>query len=76
MGHPPVERRRLEIVQPPKDIRRKDWVEPFYQNLRGQNGIAVILKGRENARVAVSLSRQGNHIEFCNRFVWQYYFYL
>jgi hypothetical protein len=74
--HGLAERRRLEIVQPPKDIRREDWVEPFYQNLRGQNGIAVILKSRENARVAASLPRQGNHIEFCNRFVWQYYFYL
>src|SRR5262249_34158991 len=40
----------------------------------GQHGIAVILKSRENARVAVSFPRQGNHIELCNRFVWQYYF--
>jgi hypothetical protein len=36
----------------------------------------VILKSRANARVAVSFPRQGNHIELCNRFVWQYYFYL
>jgi hypothetical protein len=71
-----AEQRHLEIVQPPKDIRREDWVEPYYQNLQGQNGIAVILKSRENARVAVSFPRQGNHVELCNRFVWQYYFYL
>src|SRR5512143_319121 len=69
-------RRQVEIVSPPKDVRREAWVEPFYQNLQGQNGIAVILKSRENARVAVSFPRQGNHIELCNRFVWQYYFYL
>jgi hypothetical protein len=68
--------RHLEIVQPPKDIRRDDWVEPSYQDLRGQDGIAVILKSRENARVAVSFPRQGNHIELCNRFAWQYYSYL
>jgi hypothetical protein len=71
-----AEQRHVEIVQPPKDIRREDWVEPYYQNLQGQNGIAVILKSRENARVAVSFPRQGNHVELCNRFVWQYYFYL
>ena len=71
-----AEQRHVEIVQPPKDVRREEWVEPFYQQLQGQNGIAVILKSRENARVAVSFPRQGNHIELCNRFVWQYYFYL
>src|SRR5512135_842615 len=71
-----AEQRQIEIVPPPKDVRREAWVEPFYQSLHGQNGLAVILKSRENARVAVSFPRQGNHIELCNRFVWQYYFYL
>ncbi|MGZ3318541.1 MAG: hypothetical protein ACXU95_14720 [Isosphaeraceae bacterium] len=71
-----AEQRQLEIVQPPKDVRREEWVEPFYRGLQGQNGIAVILKSRENARVAVSFPRQGNHVELCNRFVSQYYFYL
>jgi hypothetical protein len=71
-----AEQRHLEIVQPPKDVRREDWVEPFYENLCGQHGIAVILKSRENARVAVSFPRQGNHIELGNRFVWQYDFYI
>ncbi len=36
----------------------------------------MILKSRENARSAVSFSRQGNHVELCNRFVSQYDFYL
>ena len=49
-----AEQRHIEIVQPPKDVRREEWVEPFYQRLQGQTGIAVILKSRENARVAVS----------------------
>lgn len=44
--------------------------------MHGQAGIAVILKARENARVAVSFPRQGDHVELLNRFVQQYYFYL
>src|SRR5438874_13079731 len=24
---------RVQIVQPPKGVRREDWVEPFYQRL-------------------------------------------
>jgi len=71
-----AEQRHVEVVQPPKDVRREEWVEPFYQDLQGQDGIAVILKSRENARVAVSFPRQGNHVEILNRFVQQYYFYL
>ena len=71
-----AEQRHVEIVQPPKDVRREEWVEPFYQQLQGQIGIAVILKSRENARVAVSFPRQGDHVELLNRFVEQYYFYL
>lgn len=68
--------RGIEVVEPPKEVRREDWVEPFFRRLHGQPGIGVILKSRENARVAVSFPKQGNHIELCNRFVWQYYFYL
>lgn len=68
---------RLQIVEPPKGVRREDWVEPFYRRL-SPSGIAVILKTRENARVAVSYpSKLGGHrIELYTRFVWQYYFYL
>jgi hypothetical protein len=44
--------------------------------LQGQPGIAVILKARENARVAVSFPRQGDHVALLNRFVQQDYFYL
>jgi hypothetical protein len=61
-------------VQPPKGVRRDEWVEPFYQQLHGQTGIAVILKSRENARVAVSFPRRGNQVELLNRFVQQSYF--
>src|SRR3954454_10648443 len=71
-----AEKRHVEILMPPKGVRREEWVEPYYQQLRGQTGIAVILKARENARVAVSFPRQGDHVELLNRFVQQYYFYL
>jgi hypothetical protein len=69
---------RIPIVEPPKRIRREDWVEPFYQRFGSRFGIVVILKSRENARVAVSYpsSSGGNRIQVCTRFVWQYYFYL
>ena len=66
------------VVRPPKDVRRDEWVEPFYRRLHGQPGIAVILKSREGARVAVSYATKsgGYHLELCHRFVDQYYFYL
>lgn len=71
-----AEERHVEVLMPPKGVRREEWVEPSYQQLRGQTGIAVILKARENARVAVSYPRQGDHVELLNRFVQQYYFYI
>jgi hypothetical protein len=71
-----AEKRHVAIVQPPKGVRREEWVEPFYQQLQGQSGIALVLKSREIARVAVSFPRQGDHVELLNRFVQQYYFYL
>jgi hypothetical protein len=68
----------VPIVEPPKGVRREDWVEPFYQRIGSRFGIVVILKSRENARIAVSYPtvRGGNRIEVYTRFVWQYYFYL
>jgi hypothetical protein len=68
----------VPIVEPPKGVRREDWVEPYYRRLGSQCGIAVILKSRENARIAVSYATPsgGNRIEVVTRFVWQYYFYL
>jgi len=71
-------KQRIQIVVPPKGVRREDWVEPFYTTFGQRFGIVVILKSRENARVAVSYPTPsgGNRIEVCTRFVWQYYFYL
>src|SRR6266536_496049 len=66
----------LDIVTPPRDVRRHDWVEPFYRQLGDRYGTAVILKCREQARVAVCYPTRGYHIEPAWRFVNLYYFYL
>jgi hypothetical protein len=65
---------RIPIVEPPKGVRRENWVEPFYQRFGARFGIVVILKSRENARVTVSYpsSSGGNRIAVSTRFVWQY----
>jgi len=66
----------LEIVEPPREVRREEWVEPYYRQLGERSVVAVILKARESARVAVSYPKQGNHIDFVWRYVNLYYFYL
>jgi len=66
----------IPIVEPPKDVRREEWVEPFYRNLAQRPGTAVILKCREPARVAISLPARGHFIDLTWRFVNLYYFYL
>lgn len=73
-----AEEQDIAIVQPPKGVRREEWVEPFYRRLHGDPGIAVILKNREAARIAVSYPTKsgGYHIELMQRFVDQYYFYI
>jgi hypothetical protein len=71
-----AQRDGLEIVTPPADVRRQDWVEPYYRRLGGQTGVAVILKCRERARVAVCFPSRDYHIEPAWRYVNLYYFYL
>src|SRR5262245_15123697 len=66
----------LDIVEPPADVRRQDWVAPYYRHLGPQPGVAVILRCRERARVVVSFPARGNHLEHAWRFVNLYYFYL
>jgi hypothetical protein len=70
--------RRIPLVVPPQDVRRDEWVEPFYRRLRGRPGVAAILKSREAARIAVSYETRtgGHHIELYRRFVNQFYFYI
>jgi hypothetical protein len=66
----------LDLVTPPPDVRRHDWVEPYYHRLGAQPGVAVILKCRERARVATCYPSRGFHIEPAWRYVNLYYFYL
>jgi hypothetical protein len=66
----------LAIVEPPRDIRRDEWVEPSYCRLGVQSGVASVLRCRERARVAVCYPKQAYQIEQTWRFVNLYYFYL
>jgi len=70
-------RNGLTIVQAPRDpeVRRCDWVEPYYQQLGERCGTAVILRCRERDRVVVSTAKS-NHLEYEWRYVNLYYFYL
>jgi hypothetical protein len=64
------------VVTPPRDVRRQDWVEPYYRQLGEQHGVAVVLKCRERARVAVCSRENDYRIEPAWRHVDLYYFYL
>jgi hypothetical protein len=64
----------IEIVEP-KKVRREAWVEPYFQNLGGRPGIAVILKAREPERIAVHFAKC-NQLAVESRHVNLYYFYL
>jgi hypothetical protein len=65
----------VPIIEPDKDCRREDWVEPYYQQLKEQPGIAAILKCREPERIAVFLTKT-NRLAVERRYVHQYYFYV
>jgi hypothetical protein len=65
----------LAIVEPPKGARREDLVEPYFQPLGSQHGIAVILKAREPERIACHYVK-ANQIAVERRTVKLYYFYL
>jgi hypothetical protein len=69
----------IPIVRPDdfQEDRREQWLEGYFQQRHRQPGIAVIVKSRENARLAVAQGSKGPpHVELLNRFVEQYYFYL
>jgi hypothetical protein len=64
------------IVEPPARVRREEWLESFYQELGTRDGIAVVLRCRERARVAVSYPSRGHEVELAWRYVNLYYVYL
>ena len=65
----------IEIVVPEKDVKREELVEPYFKQLGGLTGNAVILRAREPERVAWHYSKS-NTIGVGRRFVDLYYFYL
>jgi hypothetical protein len=71
-----AEQNGFEIVPPPADVRRNQWVQPYYQQLGQHSGVAVILRCREWARVAVSYPSRNHEVALTNRCVDLYYFYL
>jgi hypothetical protein len=66
----------LAILQPPKEARREDLVAPYFQQLAGRPGVAVILQAIEPERIAVSYAKQGHAVGLVRRWVKLYYFYL
>jgi len=81
----------VTIATPPKDVRREDWVEAFYQRFAqpgivsgaasgstaaaANAGVAVILRAREAEQIAVHYAMIDN-LAIVRRYVDLYYFYL
>ena len=66
------------IVDAPEAERRDDFVLKYLQHAEADQ-VAVILKGREPARILVAIGGKDNdspHLEFKQRWVNQYNFYL
>jgi hypothetical protein len=57
-----------------EDLRREELVRPYFMNLGTQPGLAVILKAREPARMAVHFAKIGR-VGVEKRFANVYYFY-
>jgi hypothetical protein len=73
-----AEQAGIPIALAPTDpnVRRHDWVGPYFDQLGTRTGTAVILKAREQARVVVSFPSRKHHLETATRLVNLYYFYL
>jgi hypothetical protein len=65
----------IPIIEPERDVRREEWVEPYFQHLGPQPGVAVILKAREAERIAWHYAKE-NNVLVSQRYVNLYYFYL
>jgi len=66
------------IVDAPEEQRRDDFVRDYLQHAEADQ-VAVILKGREPARILVAIGGKDNdspHLEFKQRWVNQFNFYL
>src|SRR5262249_36341930 len=63
----------IDIITPDKGDRREELVEPFFQQLGGRRGVAVILKARESERIAWYFARS-RRTSIERRYVDLYYF--
>ena len=66
------------IIEAPEEQRRDDFVLPYLKEAPADR-VAVILKGREPARILVAIGGKDNgcpHLEYKQRWVNQYNFYL
>lgn len=66
------------IVEAPEEHRRDDFVLPYLRDAEPDH-VAIILKGREPARILVAIGGKDNncpHLEYKQRWVNQYNFYL
>jgi len=68
--------RDIEIVEVERGVRREALVQPYFERLQGQPGLAVILRCREPERIAVCFAKRGNAVELAQRWINLYYFYL
>jgi hypothetical protein len=66
----------VDIVAVENGVRREELVQPYFERLQGQPGLAVILRCREPERIAVSYAKRGNFVEVVRRWIGLYYFYL
>jgi len=68
----------LDIIEPPNDdnVRREEFVEPYFRQLDGRPGIAVLLKCLERERIAISFAKEKDHLDLARRRVLLYYVYL
>src|SRR5262249_12737859 len=70
-----VQRHAIPMATPEPEVRREDWVEPYFRQLGQRSGIAVVLKTREPELMAVHHARTGQ-ITVESRHENLYYFYL
>src|SRR5215831_2488702 len=68
--------RHIEIIEVERGVRREALVQPYFERLQGQSGLAVILRCREPERIAVCFAKRGNAVELAQRWINLYYFYL
>ena len=61
---------------PPRTSAVKIGSNPSINSCRAKAASPSSSRARENARVAVSFPHRATTSNCCNRFVWQYYFYL